>query len=545
MADWVSHHPLLILVIAHTVFCLGIWNAREGYAEEHTPLIAAFRSIKPLRWNGSLYVDCLVVLLKWLSPDALVALSLVKYISSAVATIALFLVLRACSGLLRVSAILSACFIWIASSLNAPFYQSSSLSLFVFGAMMLGVAAIMRKGSPLRISAFYIFAGLAAAMRPEYYWLVLLLTLFWGTRLVVLAAGNLRRACGVRPLWTFSLTLALALIGADIFATHPPSVLVKKAARLDRYALLGLGQCYADFYQHRHPAEDFSPMTDYKLVFDRVFRHPTGFCEAIENNPGEALRYFAWNGANNLRNLPGIFLARLRDQGQRHRGAQYWLLRAALLAAFLAGSWRLWRARPLWPNLWGDASLRRKWLLILALASTSWVAIFLLVGTPRYYLPWVPAFYLAVAFGFDSLFAVLDAVWLEGLLVLVACVLCCRPNFLAPRPNFEIDALRQIATLVRPHPVIAGWWTDPDVTIGFRGDATAVNSKDGIPHEDIADGRIDILIADANLRSSRTWIEQEGFFRNFERNPAQWGFIKMRGLPASIVVYYHPKKPRF
>jgi hypothetical protein len=163
----------------------------------------------------------------------------------------------------------------------------------------------------------------------------------------------------------------------------------------------------------------------------------------------------------------------------------------------------------------------------------------LLVPTHRYFLPWVPAFYLGVAYCADTLFNTFRVVRREGLLVSASAICLCYPNFLTPRPNLQADALRQIAPLLPERPRIAASWADPAVTFGFYGNAEPVSAWDGIQRADIEAGRVDVLIVDANLRASHLWNVQREFFETFEISPERHGFKKWNGSSTiGFCIYY-------
>jgi hypothetical protein len=487
--QWLWSRPLLFVLLAHTVFSIGIWNARDGYGEETGKVAAAFRVVQSHQLHPSIYVNLIALALRYLTTDPVLAATLMKYLSSLLATMALCLALSRFSTVLRPSAITSACLIWIASSLDAPFAQSTSLQLFAFGVMLFGVCCLLRKESILALLGFYFLAMLAASLRPEYYLPVFLVSVALAGRAVWHASEITQSRLGLSRYWTCGVGLLLVTAGGVGLLNHPPAALASKAAYLDNYALLGLGQCYAAFYHREHSQEALSPMTEYQALLDRTFNKPKGFWDAVKNNPGEALRYFANNaGYNVLRSLPRALLGHYREQSEKTvRGWCYWTARGILLVGGLLGAKRLCRARWIWDDfipklpqrLLKPDSLTRKLLLLVALFSTSSVAAVLLVGTPRYYLPCVPLFYLGVAYCVDSLLKALNLLRWETLFVASVCVCFSGPNFLSPRPNYEMDAVRHVAAYVTERPRIAACWAEPDVVLGLGGKGEPVSMWDG------------------------------------------------------------------
>ena len=246
--------------------------------------------------------------------------------------------------------------------------------------------------------------------------------------------------------------------------------------------------------------------------------------------------------------LPGYF----RDQTERKdHGWLYQMVRGILLVGGLLGAMRLYRTGWIWKDFFSKitqrlarpGSISRRLLFLLVLLSTSATSIILLVGTPRYFLPWIPLFYFGVAYCVDSLSKTFTLIRYETLLVACACICFCRPNFLVPRPNQEMNALRYVASSAREHPRIAAWWAEPDVVLGLCGKAESVSIWDGILQADIENGRIDILMIDPNFRATQTWAAQRDFFERLERQPESCGFKKLIGYPSGrFDVYYKPKQ---
>jgi hypothetical protein len=393
----------------------------------------------------------------------------------------------------------------------------------------------------------------AASLRPEYYLPVFLVTLLLAGQAVWRGAQAFQSRFGLSRYWISGGALLLGVAAGVALWINPPAAIAKKAAYLDNYALLSLGQCYADSYHRKHPKEIFSPLTEYRTLLDRTFNKPRGFLDAIKNNPGEAMRYFANNAGRNLvQYLPRALLGHYRVQSEKRvHGWHYWAVRGVLLVGGLFGAMRLYRARWIWNHFFsklrhrlGKAdSISRKLLLLLVLLATSSAAIIFLFGAPRYFLPWIPFFYLGVAYCADSLLTAFRLVRFEGYLVAGSCVCFCSPNYLIPRPNYEMDALRHVAPSVKEHPRIAAWWAEPDVVLGLCGKAEPVSVWDGIHQADIENGSIDILMIDPNLRTTHAWAAQRVFFELFERQPEGCGFRKLIGYPSgSFDIYYKPKR---
>ena len=210
---WLWWHPLLFVLLAHTVFSIGIWNARDGYGEETSNVISAFPIIQSPQPGSSIYVDLIALTLRYLTPDPVVAMTLLKYVSFLLATAALCFALSCFVDILRPSAIIFACLVWIASDLNAPFSQSTSLSLFTFAVMLLGIYCLLRKESILGMLGFYSFGLLAASLRPEYYLPVFMITLLLMVQAVWRGAQTIQPRFGLSRYWACEGTLLLGVAG--------------------------------------------------------------------------------------------------------------------------------------------------------------------------------------------------------------------------------------------------------------------------------------------------------------------------------------------
>lgn len=528
-------------------------DARDGYEEETSNFLSAYHVIQSHQWSGSIYVDLIALILKHITFDPLIAATLIRYVSSLLATVALYLVLSCFSSVVRPSAIVIACLLWIASYFNAPIRQSTSLTLFTFALILFGLCGLLRKESVMTIVGFYFFGLLSASMRPEYYLTVGLVTVLVGGRLAWRSAQTLRSRRGRPPFWTLGSALLLIGVIGGWLAADPPAVIAKRASSVDHYALFSLGQCYAGFYHKTHPAEAFSPMTEYQMILDREFHHPKTFLDAMRNNPGKALLYFTENGAANLLLYgPKALLGRYREEPRKNlHGWLYWAVRALLLGGAVAAVFRLKRASWLWDGFSSKivrgiatpGSISWKLLLLLILMATSSVAVIMLIPTRRYYLPWIPLFYLGVACCADSLLKVLKLVRFEVPIVIVAGACLCSPNFLTPRPNYVIDAVRHAAGLVESPPRIAAWWAGPYVVLGLRTKAVALNSEQAIHASDIENGKVDILLIESAFRITSAWAKERDFFESFERDPERFGFKKLTGYyTGEFGIYYRPKR---
>jgi hypothetical protein len=87
--EWLWRRPLLLILLAHTIFSLGIWNARDGYGEDTGDTMEAFQVLQTHHPVSSLYIDLIALTLKFFTPDPVTALTFMKYLSSLMATMAI------------------------------------------------------------------------------------------------------------------------------------------------------------------------------------------------------------------------------------------------------------------------------------------------------------------------------------------------------------------------------------------------------------------------------------------------------------------------
>ena len=300
-------------------------------------------------------------------------------------------------------------------------------------------------------------------------------------------------------------------------------------------------------------------MTEYEELLEKTFKKPKTFVGALKHNPREAARYFALNAIHNLTQIPQKLLI-TRDQGRPSSNSAllYEAFLGVLICGAVPGIARLRRSYI--ESQSGDRAkghvarlgsfwrthklLFRKALILLLLSSASSVSILLLVGLPRYWLSVVPLLYLGLAYCLDSILKQFRLLRFEPLIVAASLLSFCSPNFIIPRPDFEVQALRHIAPLLRSHPVIGAWLASPYAVFAFRGDAKDVGVIEGIKAKDIVAGDFDVLMIDNAFRSTATWAEQRDFFEDLTHNPWKYDFKKITDVPTGRMdIYYRPRVP--
>jgi len=539
----ILRYPLLLVVLGHCLFSLGLWKAEIGFGEDTVPIRTALTSVKEHTLNSNAYIDLYALILGTVAPDPMQAAVVMRFLVSLFTAISLYLVLSRFSDRLKIEAILFATFVWIACRLNAPLVVFTNVNGFSFAIMLLGIYALFSPRRGWGLAGFVFFSGLAISLRPEWIAPFGLIALF--------LVGNglwswLRRSQGVeRRNKVIALAVCL-VVGLGVLMALT-SRLQAAARKGDEYLLLGLGQCYASFLKAEHPEQKFDAMTEFQGVLDRTFGHPKTMMEAVHHNPQEFFRYLRGNTTQNLRRIPEELLSTHAGHNasllaRPHSLLLYLVLFGGGACAVVNFLQRRKSPAPAGKETALRLSVAKRAIVLLLFSSASSVAVVLLVGSPRYWISIVPLVYLVMAFCGDGLLRRIDRPIVDYALVLAAFACFCWPNFLHLKgENVEVRAMRTVAPRVRPHPVIGALWGDPLAVYGFRGEAVAVSAWDGIKAEDIAAGHIDILLINRGFRDSRTYATQQAFFESFEKDPTQFGFQKLDGIEMGPrVVYYRP-----
>lgn len=540
-------HPVVLLLVAFAVFSLGIWKARVGFGDDTWPMLAALQAAEEQATPGNLYVLAYTLLLRFVTPSPVAAALIMRTTVSLGTTLALFYVLSAFRPYLRRSAILIACAVWMVTHLNAPVVQYSNLSPFTFTIAAAGLGWLLRRRSWVGLLGFALASACAAKLRPEYYAPALLIGGVVGAQWILKNCGD--RAARRGPVIGLGIVAALLIVGL----TFAPKF--RGGGRMNQYLLFGLGQCYAAFYLSEHPDAGFHAMTEFQPLLDKTFGNPSGFFEAIGNNPREACRYFTLNTLRNLKQVPSALLSTRQTavpSGLPGRVHAVVLLAALLLGGALLGrrllsAWRDSRGASAQGRGGRHGHLLWQVLLLGLFCSASSVAMVMLIGSSRYFISWAPLVYLGVAACFDSLLCLRWLERREWLLVLPMLALFCRPLFLdlGPNENHEVNALRTIAPKLPDHPVLAGVYTQPYRAYAFRGHADSVNASDTLSADGVRNGVYDVFIVDAAMRSSRVWNGDRPFFDAFLADPASLGYVKLtEAFTGARDIFYRPRVGR-
>jgi hypothetical protein len=513
-----------LAVLAGVLFVnVGVWRTGVPWADEVSMLGHALQ----IRGGASahLYQLGYALLLSKVTTDPLVAYTILRFVASVGATLGLYFVLRSFRGL-RPAAVAVACLIFAGSGLCTPRVQNAPSHLFCLAVVLPALAFVLRRPSLLSALVFVLSAFVAAQMRPEYYAPMLLVPM----GVVVLKRARRRAGQTAAPVsrrgHLVMTGVALVLVIAVGFAHHQP----RPSGKLSAYLLLGLGQCYAVFYQQRHPGERFSPMTEYEPLLNRVFGNPRDFGEAIANNPREFAHYLAVNTITNLAFSPRLTLS------SRSR-----LYSSLVLLLFVAGTglWVLELARrrrtaPT-PTPLERRTLLAELLILVLFMSASSVAVVLLIPVARYEISWLPLLYLWLAWSVDRVLSRISSARLDHRLVVAAAGLVfCFPIFIGYHSDKEIlDDVRASVAGLSHTPVVAGDWVTPLAVFALKDDVVVINGLDGLSVDGLKKRTYDIFVTSPN-EATAFRAANEAFFRDFIAAPERFGY-RLLGLRPGLV----------
>ena len=486
-----TRNGFILVFIGVLLANFGVWRAGVPFEDEGSHIFTSLLVLKG-QHTTNLYSLSYAALLGTIAPDPLNAYVIMRAVASVASTLGLFSVLRAFRNL-RWTAIVTSCLVWSCSSLCTPPTQNGNVCLFSLALMLPALGCVLRRPNALNLIVFSIAAFWTSQIRPEYLAPMIALPI-GGIVLHVLRRRRPweqqnPRTTAVTKRWAIALALGALVVSVPLAAQFRAPTKM----RFNDYLLLGLGQCYAQYYHERHPNDLFGPMTEYQPLLDRVFDHPRSFTEAAANNPRELGRYLASNGALNLSKIPRAMLS--------NRNKVYNVI--ILILLFLGGGLgiraALSRRRQDGVPLWAQVSTDDAWrvLLLVLFTSASSCAIVLLVPVPRYWITWAPLFYVALAWCVQNM---LD-VWSRGLpekaVLPLAIAVFGFPVFVGVKPNRGlIESIRVAESGVDHPPVVGGVWILPVSTFAFRDHAVSTGLDSGLTIEELRSGRCDVLVMD-------------------------------------------------
>lgn len=500
--------PLLCLGVA--ILSWGLWNASIPMGDEGVHILQAIKLQESGGYSSNLYYTSYKLLLDLVSGDPVVAHLVMRFAAALFSTVGLYFVLTAFRMVSPVAAML-ACMAWASSSLVMPYTQQANVNLFALGLVMPGLAILLRHPTVSGLLAFLLGCLWAAMTRPEYYASLLAVGLC-GVTMILFSA----RSSPTTSRKGVAIILAALIAGSTWILIKSPA----PGGGVDEYLLQGLGQCYASYYVKRHPEAHFDPMTEYEPLLNRTFGNPKGFFEAVSNNPSEAFRYFAVNGAHNIIKVPG----RLLGSGSPVRfGITLLLLVAGTIIGLThSKSDRKNPSHTATSNMWEKLSFTHLQVLALVgLASASFAAIILLIPDERYWISWVPLIYLWLAWSIDQVLEIRPLKAHATVVVIALAAVLCAPKYAWRRSNQEI--IYQVREAVKKgpdKPIVAGNSATGWAIALFGNGATVVN--DASPWE-LRKGRYHVFVSSGLDRTSR-WLEDLPFLKIFTANPESYGY---------------------
>jgi hypothetical protein len=516
-----------LLIAGVVVASLGVWDARIPLGDEGGYILQALSLASAKTYSSNLYLSAYAFLFRTVTDDPIIAHLIMRFVGTLISTIGMYFVLTAFKSISRL-AVMIACLIWASSSYANAYSQSSSVNVFTLALILPGIAALLRYPTINGLFMFMFAAFWAAKVRPEYYAAFIMVSLCGG----VMIARQRTYACMSRSSLISAVALC-ALLATSVWATGTTTDTGKTTDKgehfsLDEYLLLGLGQCYGVYYKEHHPSEHFDAMTEYRPILDKVFGHPKGFAEAIKNNPSEIIKYFVLNGASNIAQIiPTVAISK--------SVAKSILANVMLVLGTIFGLLYKQKSAP------STEPAQRSWLTLgtlkvltlLALATSSSVAIVLLIPDHRYWISCMPLLYLWLAWAIDRFLDIKQVKAYHRIAVIVILVTMGIPHLLFhanPKkpPNQEmLYMMRESAKGLSHDPVIAGNFATPWAAFAFRGHATAINTKNGLSPEDLKKHRYDFFIS-TGLEESAKWQAEQSFLSEFKASPERFGYREFK-----------------
>jgi hypothetical protein len=490
VSRFVAGHPVpaaaAFLVIAQAIICIGIRDAGIPIGDEGVHILRALAvGWHPRTW-ASPFHDAYALLLLFI-PDPIIAHLFLRFVLAEVTLLVLWRLLLSAGLSLRAST--TAAILWLGCGLGNVPIQVGNLNLFTFAIAASGVSLLLKDPTPRRKGICFALLMLASASRAEYLAPAAVLVLIECAKYLI-RINNWKR-------WAI-LAVGMAIAAALVIRVD--------FGFLDRYLLLGLGQCYAVFIRRQNPEMVFDPMTEFSPLLDSVFGNPHGFFEAAWHNPGELFRYLALNGLRNgamigpalLNPKRAVTLSSINAEGI-----------ASLMGVWTALAIGAWLAIG---RTGGFRDLKGKVGTLSLLASAPSVSILLLIPEPRYWIGVVPLLYACVAVATEALWSLKLPSRLRKLAVLAACIWLISPMPWSRNSNqADIHAARD-ALAPRSHPVIGAIFPEPWVAFATRGAAEGRDFEKLSHNPDWSLEGMDLVVVDDSLRGSKIWRDHPSRF---------------------------------
>lgn len=519
---------LLIVLAGSLLISIGIWNCSLPLGDEAGYILSAMKLLSNGKSTPNLYLLNYEFLLKYISSDPIVVHTICRFYTSIFSCIFMYLFLSRFNRFTNNYGILITSALWTCCALNIPVVQFGNINLFALNIVFPALILIMHKITINR-ALFLLFSVLWSAQTRIAYFapFVLLLILFIYLYIRYLQKVKWKIYISRKIINTVMLFLLIILSFAFI-----KSYKGKSFAELDRYLLLGLEQCYTSLYSKLHPSEKISTMVEYSNVTDKVFNNPTGFIDATMKNPTEVIKYLSVNGAiNSVILIPALL---------RHRsffvpvslGKKGEIIEISILLLFI-----VWGASIGLKELKKTGVLNRikfiefiknsKFLILLALGSTSVISIFLHIPDGRYWITLSLLIYLFIAWSISHLYSKIKSSKTKLILYLVIFILFLHPLFIGAESNRKIfNKMRLAHSDSSSAPIIAGLYPGAFGTYAF-GLNREIITVNNISIENIKKNKYDFVIISSYFRNSSFWNKNSDFLQSFEKIPAQFGQKKL------------------
>lgn len=509
----------VVVLLGVVLTNLGVWRAGIPFEDESSHINDGFRVLRG-EHSTNLYSLLYGALLGTVAPDPMDAHVIMRFVASVGSTLGLFYVLRAFRGL-RSTAIVVASLVWGCSALCTPPTQNGNICVFSLALILPALGYVLRETSALSLFTFALAAFWTAQVRPEYLAPMILIPVGG----VIYLRRKRRHASNGEVPSNRGRRWKTVLVAAALVASFPVASAFRSPTKtkVGAYLLLGLGQCYAAYYGDRHPEEHFTAMTEYEPILNRVFGNPRSFMDAAANNPRELVRYLAANGFHNLIKVPRALVS------SRNK-----LYNVIVLGFIVVGGTIGLRSlrrrqqddRPLMALINSDDLWR---LCLLSLfASASSCSILLLVPASRYWISFVPLFYVLLAWSLHNVLSKYFVSIPDRIIRAVAIVVFGFPVFIGVRSDRGLmDVVRAAESGLDHPPVIAGNWVVPFNTFAFKDQAIATGEDSGLTIDELRSRRCDIIVMDS-LMQTRFAATNRAYLQQLASSPESVGY---RPLP--------------
>jgi hypothetical protein len=565
---------VLILILSCGVISFGIWNAGLPLGDEAGYIETARNLASEGKYTSNLYLLSYALIFKFTSMEPASAHYLLRYATSLLSTVLIYLLLKSMKFAMSEFIILIVCIFWMNCLLNIPYVQYGNINLFAMNIALIPVIYLIRKQS---LNSFIICLASflwCSKIRPEYILAVFLLLLYFGFIYFdkIFHADKQKIMSSIRSSFLSLLILVFTLF--TIFSDK------SQERDFDKYMLQVLSQCYTFLYAKMNPDISIDPMQEHSAIIDEVFDHPSGFIDAFRKNPLEIITYFALNGSiNTLLLVPS--LVQHRPMIPISKLPEIYEILFILFVPVCAVAMVIRRAFkgisfnnilsflnmkladiPERLQIRGNLIKRMDITVLIILSSSSIVSIFLAMPDPRCWVTCIPLALFWFAWGYSYMYSnVIPAKFkikqndlsscpqkscfpycmIPLAVFLIFAVYMSRPKFLDLKSNkVVIDAIRK-SSAWKKKPVIAG--SNSISVYAVMGECERIGLS-ALSTEMFKSGYIDYFVVDINHRISKFWAENREFMENFEADPGTWGYMNMNVENSDGLVVYAKKQTR-